>query len=117
MDNKTKQIESLLEKTIEYGKSGFELIKLKTLEKTADIISSFIPLTIVFTLIASFLIFCSLGAAMWLGEILQKPSYGFFIVAAFYGLVAIIVHFAFHKCIKVRVSNYIIKLVLKSDEI
>lgn len=117
MDNTTKQIESLLERTIDYGKTGFELLKLRTLEKSANIISSVIPLTIFFILLASFLIFSSFGIALWLGELLHKTSYGFFIVALFYFLIAIVVHFTLHKTIKSCVRNYIIKLVLKSNEI
>ena len=113
MDNKTKQIESLLERAVEYGKSGYELIRLKTLDKTSDVISSFIPLSIFIILLSTFLLFCSLGAALWIGEILNKPSLGFLIIAAFYGIVGIIIHFTLHKYIKKRVRNYIIKLVLK----
>jgi len=112
MDDSTKLIESLLERVVEYGKTSYELEKLKALDKTSDIASSFIPHSIVFVLIASFLLFFNLGLALWLGEILGKTCYGFFVVAAFYGITGIVLHFFFHKRLKNLVCNYIIKQVL-----
>jgi len=113
MEYNTKSIESLLERTAEYGKTSFELAKLKVLDKTSDVVSSFIPHSVAFVLIASFMLFLSLGLAFWLGEILGKIWFGFFVVAAFYGITAIILYFFMHKWLKKRICNYIIKQVLK----
>jgi fatty acid desaturase len=113
MEDNAKLIESLLEKATDYGKTSLELIKLKALDKTSDVASSLIPHSIVFIIIASFMIFFNLGIAFWLGEILGKISFGFFIVAAFYGLIAIIVHFFMHKWLKKIVRDFIIKQALK----
>jgi len=54
MENNAKLIESLLERDTEYGKTSYELIKLKALDKTSDVVSSFIPHSIVLVIIASF---------------------------------------------------------------
>jgi ABC-type uncharacterized transport system fused permease/ATPase subunit len=113
MENSAKLVESLLERAVEYGKTSYELVKLKALDKTSDVVSSFVPHTIVFVLITSFLLFLSLGLAFWLGEILGNICYGFFVVAAFYGIAAAVLHFFMHKWIKKLVCNYFIKQVLK----
>jgi len=113
MEDNAQQFESLWKRTIEYGKTNIELIKLKIFDRTVDVISSLIPPTIVFVLIASFLLFLSLGLAFWLGEILGNAYLGFILVATFYGIVAIIVHFFMHTRIKKIVSDYIIKQVLR----
>ena len=113
MEDHTKLIESLFERATEYGKTTFELGKLKAIDKTSDIVSSFVPHSAVFVLIASFLLFLNLGIAFWLGEILGKTCYGFFVVAGFYGVAGIIVHFFMHQWIKKFVRNYIVKLLLK----
>ena len=113
MEDNTKFLESLLEKATEYGKTSFELVKLKAIDKTTDIVSSLIPHSVVFVLIASFLIFLNLGLALWLGEVLGKIFYGFFVVAGFYVIIAIIIHFFMHKRIKRLVGNYFIRRVLK----
>ncbi len=113
IENSTKLIESLFEKAVEYSKTSYELVKLKALYKISDVVSSLIPSSIVFVFIASFMFFLNLGIAFWLGEILGKTYFGFFIVAAFYSLIAIVLHFVLHKWIKKIIGNYIIKKVLK----
>ena len=113
MEDNAKLFESLLEKATEYGKTSYELVKLKALDKTSDVVSSFIPHSVVFVLIASFMLFLNLGLAFWLGEILGKTVYGFFVVAAFYVITGIVLHFFMHKWLKKLICNYIIKQVLK----
>lgn len=112
MEDTAKLIESLLERTVEYGKTSFELVKLKAVDKTSDVVSTLIPHTIVIVLIASFLLFVNLGLAFLLGEILGNIYFGFFVVAAFYGLSAIVLHFLMHKRLKKYIGDYIIKQVL-----
>ena len=113
MEDNSKLIEALLERAIEYGKSNYELAKLKALDKTSDIVSSFVPNYIVLIIIGSILLFLNLGLALWLCEILGKIYYGFFIVAAFYVIVGIVLHFFLHKWIKELVCNYFIKQIFK----
>jgi fatty acid desaturase len=113
MEDNTSLIESLLERTAEYGKTSFELAKLKAVDKASDVVSSFIPNAIVVLFILSFMLFVSLGLSLWLGEILGNTYFGFFVVAAFYGITGIFIHLFMHKWIKRCVSNNFIKLVLK----
>jgi fatty acid desaturase len=113
MEDNTKLLESLLERVSEYGKTSFELIKLKTLDKTTDVVSSLVPQSVVIILIISFMLFLNVGIALWLGDLLGKPFLGFFVVAAFYLLVGFVIHFFMHNWIKKVVGNYLIKRVLK----
>lgn len=113
MEDNKKLVESLLEKATEYGKTSFELVKLKVLDKTSDVVSTFIPHSVVIVLIGSFTLFLNLGLAFWLGEILGKIFYGFFVVAGFYVITGIVIHFFMHKWLKKVVGNYFIKQVLK----
>jgi hypothetical protein len=103
----------LLERATEYGQTSIDLVKLKTLDKTTDIVSSFIPLSVVILFIVSFLLFLNLGIAFWLGEILGKTFYGFFIVAAFYFLAGILIHLFLNKWIKKLVGDYLVRRLLK----
>jgi hypothetical protein len=113
MEENIKLVESLLEKATDYGKTSFELAKLKTLDKTLDVASSLIPHSIVLILFASFMLFVNFGLAFWLGEVLGNNYYGFFVVAGFYVLSGLVLHFFFHKRIKNLVWNYMIKQVFK----
>ena len=113
MEDNSKMIESLLEKATDYGKTSFELVKLKTVDKASDVISSIIPHSVVFVFFASFMLFLNLGLAYWLGQILGQIFFGFFVIAAFYVILAMIVHFFMHHWLKNKIYNYIIKLVFK----
>ena len=113
MDDNVKLIETLLENTLRYGLVEVELIKLKTLNKTSDVISSLIPLVIVLIILILFLLFFSFGLAFWLGEILENNFYGFFVIAAFYALIALVMHFFMHQWIKKKIGNYLVKQMFK----
>jgi hypothetical protein len=113
MEEKVNLLESLMEKAVDYGKTSFELAKLRAIDKLSDLISTLIPHSVTFVLFISFMLFISLGLSLWFGDILGKIYYGFFIVASFYGLVAIILHFFLHRPFKKMVSNYFIRKVFK----
>jgi hypothetical protein len=109
MEDKVSPFDSLLEKAEDYGKTSFELLKLKTLDKTSDVASSFVSSLVVTFTILFFLLFVSMGTAFWLGDILGKSSYGFFIVGAFYGIAGFVLYFFMNNWIKRIVSNSIIQ--------
>jgi hypothetical protein len=113
MEENKKLLESLVDRATDYGKTSYELVKLKAVDKGSDVISSVIPHTIVLILVASFMLFFNLGLAFWLGEILGRLFYGFFIVAGFYILVGLIIHLFMHKQLKEIIRNNVIKQLLK----
>lgn len=113
MTDNVNMFEALYEKAVDYAKTSFELNKLKAIEKTADVVSSFIPHTVVFVLISFFVLSLNLGMAYWIGDMLGKAAYGFFIVAGFYCIAGLITHFIFHERLKRFFGNYFIKLLFK----
>ena len=113
MEDNAKMIELLLQKAVDYGKTSYELGKLKVIDKTLDVVSSVIPHAFVFFLFASAILFINLGLALWLGEILGKIYFGFFVIAGFYVIVMIAIHFFMHNWLKKHIYNYIIKQVFK----
>ena len=113
MEDNTRMIESMLERATEYGKTSFELIKLKAIDKTSDIISTLIPLYVVIVFMLFFFLFLSLGLALWIGEILGKTYYGFFLLSACYAIIGIFIRVFMYKWLKKLVCNKFIKQVLK----
>lgn len=113
LDDNIKLIESLLENATDYGKTSYELIRLKTLDKTSDVVSTIIPHSIVFVVIILFTLFFNLGLAFWLSEILGSHYFGFFVIAAFYGVIAIVMQVFFHNWLKQKIYNYIVKQLFK----
>ena len=113
MEDNAKLLESLMMKVTDYGKTSFELIKLKAIDTTSGIVSSFIPFSGAFVIIASFMLFLNVGLAFWLGDILGKIYFGFFIVAAFYLVIGGVLYFLTKNWLKKVAFDFFIKQVLK----
>lgn len=111
MNDNINLLEPLFERAEQYGKTSLELIKLKSLYKTADFTSTLIS-RLLFTLVFSvFIMTLSVAVALWLGDILGKNYYGFLLITAFYGLTGIILLLA-HRFIKTKVNNTFITQLL-----
>jgi hypothetical protein len=113
MENNTRLVEPLLEKTADLALTSLKLAKLKAIDKTSDVISSFIPHWIVLSVVGFFMLFLNLGLSILLGEIIGKTWSGFLIVAGFYGLVAFVLYFFMYKWFKKHIRNYVVKQLLK----
>jgi hypothetical protein len=113
MEDKNSSFENLIESAEEYSKTTFEILKLKAIDRTSGVASSFVSRLAAITIIFMFFLIGSFGIAFWLGDLLGKEWYGFFIVAGFYGITGFVLYFFMHKWLKKRVGNSIIKQVLK----
>jgi len=112
MEDNTGIIDELLDKATEYGKAELELARLKVLDKGSEIVSASVPNLIVMISAGVFMLFLNLGIAFWVGGILGNMFLGFFAVALFYGVIALIIHLFLHKWLKIKVGNFIIKRIL-----
>jgi len=106
-------LKDMLDRAEEYSRTSIELFKLKTLDITSDFLSLLISRLIVVAFLLIFFFTLTVGAALWLGDLLGKAGYGFFIIAAFYGIIGLILYYPLGGYIKRRLSDFIIKQVLK----
>jgi hypothetical protein len=113
MDEQSGLIETLIEKGEQYGKTTIELLKLKTLDKSADVVSNMVSWMIVVIFAVLFFLILNIGVALWLGELLGKSYYGFFAVSGFYALLAIVFTLFRKPWIKKPLNNSIITQVLE----
>lgn len=113
METPVNSIELLYERVEAYVKTTFELSKLKLLASTTEIAASLLARLGVLVMISLFLLVLNIGIALFLGELLGKSYYGFFIVAAFYLVAGIVFHFFLQKWIKKPLSELIINQALK----
>jgi phosphoglycerol transferase MdoB-like AlkP superfamily enzyme len=113
MEDKDNSFETLIQRAEEYGKTSFEILKLKAIDRTTGVASSLVSRVVAVTIIFMFFLMGSLGVAFWLGDILGKAWTGFFLVASFYGIIGFVLFFFMHKWLKRQVGNSIIKQVLK----
>lgn len=115
MEGKDNVLESLIESAEEFGKTSIELLKYKALDKATFVASSIVLNVTVFLIAILFIIMLSIGAALWIGEALDKAYLGFLIVSAFYALCAISFYFFFGGSIKRLVTSIILKQIFKES--
>lgn len=113
MEDSSSSVETLIEKIEAYGKTTYELSKLKAFNRGIIIFTSFSTYSGVMLVAFLFVFILSVGTSLFLGELLGKISYGFFIVAGLYLILAILFHFYLHKWIKKPLANLIITKLLK----
>ncbi len=113
MEENGNLLDSLLGGAIDYSKTSFELIRLKAIDKVSWLVSSAFSRFLAILITSMSLLMGSFALAFWIGDALGKPWYGFLVVAAFYGLLAIVLFFLMHKWIKKQVGNYMVRKLLK----
>lgn len=115
MENNATTIEMLFEKAENYTKTTVELARLNVVDKTADVVSSLISRIAVSIVFAMFAFLVNIGLSLWIGELVGKIYYGFFIVSSFYLLIAIILYIFKNEWIKMPISNFMIVKMLKKN--
>lgn len=113
MNEQSDLFESLIEKGEQYGKTTIELLKLKTLDKSADVVSNLVSWLIVVIFAVLFFLILNIGVALWIGELLGKSYYGFFVVSGFYALLALVFGIFRKQLIKMPINETIINQVLE----
>jgi hypothetical protein len=113
MDAGATPIETLLERAENYAKTSVELIKLSTIDKTSDVVSSLMSRLAVFMIVALFAFVINIGLSLWIGDMLGKNYYGFFAVAGFYLLLVGVFYTYRTRMIKHPIQNSIIAEMLK----
>jgi len=112
MDEQSVLIEELIEKGEQYGNTTLKLLRLKTLDKSANVASNMVSWLIVVIFAVLFFLILNIGIALWIGELIGKSYYGFFIVSGFYALLALIFGIFREQLIKKPLNNTIIEQVL-----
>lgn len=116
MENNPGHIETLFEKSRDYVETRIDLARLKVTEKTSDVISDLASKLILIAIASVFVLMLNVGIALWLGELLGKNYYGFFVLAGVYALIALVSYLLREKWIEEPVTNAIIKKMHKPKQ-
>ncbi len=116
MEKTSLDLTGLLSESKEYIETKAELWKLRAVDKITEIASSLASRLVIFIVVMIFCIMLSIAIALWIGDWLGKSMYGFFIVAAFYGIAGLILYFYGNKLIKAPLGNKLVQAMLKEDE-
>jgi len=113
MASSESSIKALLEKSQDYLETKIEIVKLKTISKSSDALSTIVVLISVIILSILFFLFVSIGLALWIGWLLGYAYAGFFIMGGVYGIAVILLYRFRERWIKTPVTNLIINKLLK----
>lgn len=108
METPTRSLESLVERVEQYGKSSIELYRLKAIHTSAEVVSTLAAKLAIITFFTLFFLILNIGVALWIGDLLGKSYYGFFIIAGFYAIVGSVFYAFRNRWVKVPVKNSII---------
>ena len=111
-NNQPNTIGSLFENAGDYLETRVELLRLQAVNKSSDIASSLVSGITILLIISLAILLINIGLALWIGELLGKVYLGFLVIAAFYTLLAVLLHLFRHSWIKAPISNIIIKKML-----
>lgn len=117
MNTREVPLEVLVEKAGDYSKTSLELCKLTAIDKFADLLSSLAVRLIVYSVVVLAVLIVNIGIALWLGELLGKTYFGFFIIAACYAILALVLHTFRLLWIKYPINNAIIAKLLYPDKV
>ena len=105
-------MEAILQKAGEYLETRIELIRLQTVNKSSDLLSHILTQFILITLLILFFLMVNIGLALWVGDVLGKLYYGFFIVAGLDGVVGLIFFLLRKSWLKEPINNLMVRKLL-----
>lgn len=114
MEDLATSVDMLYEKAKKYTETSAELLALKTVDKSADVLSSLITVVLIVIVVAMFTLFINVGLSLFIGTLLNEYYLGFIIISAFYLVLALVLYLFKDKFIKIPVTNLIIVKLLKS---
>ena len=115
MKNYTDELERLFTLVERYSKTSLRLFKYTTVYKSANILSLLSVKLVLAVILLFFFFFLNIGIAFYIGEYFNKFYYGFFLVASFYIIIALLFLAFKDALVKTPVSNYIIRVTLSDN--
>lgn len=112
MSSTISQLQDIATKAGELVETKAEILKLQLAGKTSETLSSVISLIAIVSMFGVALTIISIGLAFWLGLILGKIYYGFFIVGGFYAVMGVLLVVFREKLVKRPLSNLIIDKII-----
>jgi len=113
MEEFSKDMELLVDKTTLYVKTSYNLFRLKTILKFSEIVTSIIVISLSGILLIAFMVFFSFALSQYIGDLLGEIYYGYLVVSGFYLVILMLLKIFFYRIIKRKIQNNIIKKMLK----
>jgi len=111
-DSLSDQSATLIDKVSDYLRTSLDLIKLRVIQKVAEIVSGLIARLLIILLLIMFSLFVNVGIALYIGKLLNAYFWGFIIMSLFYLLLAFILYKFRHQLIHKTIGSSIIDQLL-----
>ena len=112
MISQITHIKLLIENFEDKIKTEYELLKLKAIDKSADMVSAIFSYVVILVCCTIFIFFVSLGLSFWIGRLVGNVELGFFAIAGLWGIICAILYLARKKWLKNPSEDVIIKKIL-----
>ncbi|MEO6547517.1 MAG: phage holin family protein [Ferruginibacter sp.] len=112
MEKKPNSLGALFENAGDYVETRIDLLKLKAINKSSEVISSLVAVIAIIIAATVAVLLLNIALALWVGDLLGRAYLGFLVVAGIYLLLALLIHFFKDTWLKGPVSNIIIKKML-----
>lgn len=113
MEEFSKDMELLVDKTTLYVRTSYNLFRLKTILKASEIVSSIVIISISGILFLAIMVFLSFALSNYIGDLLGETYYGYLVVSGLYLVILMLFKIFFYRIIKRKIQNNIIKKMLK----
>lgn len=110
-EQQTGVLESLFDRTTDYIETRVDLVKLKAIRKSSEVVSSLVSAIVLAVTFTFFLLLLTIALSLLIGECIGNASAGFFIMAAFYLIAGLIIYSRRSSWLKTPVINSIIKKI------
>jgi membrane protein len=110
------KVDAIMGNVKEYVQLHLQLVLLNVYEKVSQVISAATAAIILGVFGVIVLLFASIGLAVWVGTLLEKPFLGYFIVAGFYMLVAGVLLWQRNALIRLPVVNSVVRIIYYAEE-
>jgi cytochrome c biogenesis protein CcdA len=105
----------MLKRIEEYISTRLLLVKVEAVEKLTDALSVVFKRIILFIIAGLVFFFASIAAALWIGDIYNSYTIGFFAIAGVYLLILIIMFIFRKQFLEKNIKNDIIRTVFQNS--
>jgi hypothetical protein len=112
MENEKSAVNNLFEKAGDYLETKAELVKLQAVEKSAELVSSAIASIVLILTGFLFIFMLDMALGFMFGDLLNKTSYGFFVMAGINLFAGLLIYGFRKKWLKAPIADSIIKKML-----
>jgi len=100
----------------DYAETFYKLTLVRASKKVSDVGSAMVNSILIFFFSLCILLFASMAAAWWLGNVLNSPALGFILVASFYLLLVLVLILMRKKIITPFIRNLFIRKIYEEKD-